>query len=33
MRWNEYTLRRVEALIAIIVVAVLLVSYALSKLR
>ena len=33
MRWNENTLRRAEALIVIIVVAMLLVGYAISKLR
>ena len=33
MRWNENTLRRVEALIVIVVLALLLVGYAISKLR
>ena len=33
MRWNEHTLRRVEALIVIVVLALLLVGYAISKLR
>jgi hypothetical protein len=33
MRWNEYTLRRVEALIVIVVLVLLLVGYAISKLR
>ena len=33
MRWNEETLRRAEVLIAIAVVTLLVVGYALSKLR
>ena len=33
MRWNEYTLRRVEALIVIGVLALLLVGYVISKLQ
>ena len=33
MEWNESTLRRAEALIVIIVAALLLVGYAISKLR
>jgi hypothetical protein len=33
MRWNENTLRRAETLILIIVLAVLLVGYVISKLQ
>jgi hypothetical protein len=33
MRWNEEKLRRAEVLTAIVVVALLIVGYALSKLR
>ena len=31
MRWDESTLRRAEALIAIVVIAVLLVAYVVSR--
>jgi hypothetical protein len=33
MRWNEGTLRRVEALIVGIMIAIVLVAYVVSKLR
>ena len=33
MRWNENTLRRAEALIVIVMLALLLVGYAISKLQ
>ena len=33
MRWNETTLRRVEAVIVGIVIAIVVVAYVVSKLR
>ena len=33
MRWSENTLRRAEALIVIVMLALLLVGYAISKLQ
>lgn len=33
MRWNERTLRRAEAVIAIVVIALLLVAYVVSRVR
>jgi hypothetical protein len=31
MRWNEHTLRRVETVIAVVVVALLIMAYFVSK--
>ena len=33
MRWNEHTLRRAETWIAVVVVALLIVAYLVSKVR
>ena len=33
MRWNEHTLRRAETVIAIVVIALLILAYLVSKVR
>jgi hypothetical protein len=33
MRWNEHTLRRAETVIAVVVVALILLAYLVSKVR